>query len=664
LFSGATTGEVILSGRTDISSGLPQSPSSFSSVEVFDSDSDGKDEIYMGGCGFLDMGTRTEGIHAYEFSPGANMWTPFGSGLPGKGSGEYYGALGLGDINGDGHMDIIGPKPSRWYDIPVNGVDIYSGSGSGKFTLLHTIPLESGDAGSSNEAEAADLDDDGFVDIVVSTYSGVNVFFGDGSGTNWVESSPPHAKRTEISGIGIGDLNNDGLLDIVGTPYQYSQDVEMYTLGTRRSWRDIPFKEVSGGFGTKVLDMNGDGNSDVIYGAVSQGIKVWLGQGTTSLTGFPCTEASTGLPAEGQFDQIELSDINGDERPDMIAGSNSGPYARLFLNDLPEGWTEIFTGPLALEVGGDSYGANFGDWDGNGQLDVAACSWEDGADAWLVTTTALNENQPPVADAGTDIISYVDEEVVLDGSGSYDTDGTVQGYEWQCSSHPAIPVSGLETSRPRFTPATEDIYRFKLRVRDNEGVWSAYDMVDVTVLGKDVNLPPVADAGADRTVEVGQKITLDGSGSQDADGYVSDYEWTCTTHTVTMQNEDGPSPSFVPDGEGDFIFQLVVTDDQGARSAPDRVTVHATVPLGPVDEDPKNKDDDQSPIILIMVLGTALLLIIAASIGVIIWARSGKKGPPAEEVLELPSVCPQCRTELVHNKDFNRYQCPTCGRYY
>ena len=237
LVPASSDAEVIVTGREGSSTGLPQSPYSFSSVEVFDSDNDGRDEIYMGGSGFLDMEERTEGIQAYELNAATGSWMPFGSGLPGKGSGEYYGALGLGDINGDGYMDIVGPKPSRWYDIQTNGLDIFAGSSSGNFILLHNIPLESGDAGSSNEAEVADLDGDSFADIVVSTYSGVNVFFGDGTGTNWEESSPPHPKRTEISGIGIGDLNNDGLLDIVGTPYQYSQEVEMYTLGARRSWR-------------------------------------------------------------------------------------------------------------------------------------------------------------------------------------------------------------------------------------------------------------------------------------------------------------------------------------------------------------------------------------------------------------------------------------------
>ena len=39
------------------------------------------------------------------------------------------------------------------------------------------------------------------------------------------------------------------------------------------------------------------------------------------------------------------------------------------------------------------------------------------------------------------------------------------------------------------------------------------------------NIPPVANAGADRNVEVGAKVTFDGSGSSDSDGTVVSYEW-------------------------------------------------------------------------------------------------------------------------------------------
>jgi hypothetical protein len=559
--------------RSDASAGLPQETDSFSTVEVYDSDSDGKDEIYLGGSGFRDGNIRTEGIRAYEFDPSGMSWEPFGSGLPAEGSGLYYGALGLGDVNGDGEMDIAAPIPNRWYDIDQTGVDLYNGDGSGNFALLQRIPLEDGNPGSSNEVEIADMDGDGKDDVIVSTYTGVNVFFGDGSGTNWEEQSPPHLKNTEISGIGIGDLDGDGLLDIVGTPYQRSTDVEMYVQGARRSWRDIPFKDVNAGFGTKVMDMNGDGNADVVYGSLGEGIKVWLGEGRVTVTEFPCTEASTGLPDGGPWDQIELSDIDGDGLPDMIAGNAGEGYVHLYINELPAGWREIFTYADALEVGGDAYGANFGDWDGDGTTDIAACSWEDGANAWLLDKGS-GGNRPPTAKAGNDRTANVDTVVTLDGSGSSDPDGTIDGWEWTCTSEPKVNIEDADKQRASFTPSSSGTVRISLKVKDNGGIWSSPDEIVITVIDPNVNERPVADAGDPITGSVGETITLDGSGSRDIDGTIASFEWTSVGGKVRIEDADQEIASFTPAEEGDHSFQLVVTDDEGSRSEPDTVTAH------------------------------------------------------------------------------------------
>ncbi|MCK5773470.1 MAG: VCBS repeat-containing protein, partial [Thermoplasmata archaeon] len=307
-------GEDAVTGRLQISGGLPQETASFTTVEVFDSDHNGLDEIFMGGAGFVESQARTEGIRAYEYDSSQGSWREFGTGLPGDGSGEYYGAIGLGDINGDGEMDIAAPKPSRWYDIDTaeNGIDIYTGNGSGNFEFLHTISLPDTYLGSSNEAEIYDLDGDGHGDIIASTYRGVKIWFGDGTGTSWDDRSPilVISGNLEVGGVGIGDLNNDGLLDVVATPYQGSTNVMMYIQGASRSWNQVDFKETDNGFGVKVQDLDGDGNNDVVYGTRTEGIRAWLGEGTTNLQGFPCTDASTGLPdTGGDYDQVELGDV-------------------------------------------------------------------------------------------------------------------------------------------------------------------------------------------------------------------------------------------------------------------------------------------------------------------------------------------------------------------
>ena len=555
----------------EASFGLPQDTDSFSTVEVFDSDGNGKDEIYLGGAGFVEGTALTDGIRAYEYDTDAGKWEPFGSGLPGEGSGVNYGGLGLGDVNNDGEMDIVGPVPSRWYEYQENGLDIYTGDGNGNFQFLHKVRLVDEWPGSSNEVEVYDLDNDGFNDLVASTYSGIKVFFGDGSGTRWLESGPSNLNNMETSGIGVGDLNGDGLLDIVGTPGQGSSEVKVYIQGNLRSWREVNFKDTDAGYGVKVIDLDLDGNDDIVYGTRTEGIKVWLGEGTVTLTSIPTTEASSGLPdSDGDWDQIEFADINGDDKPDMIAAINSRSTVHCFINDLPDGWNEIFTGSEELYVGGDAYGANFGDWDGDGQLDIAACSWDHGADAWLIPKGG---GTSPIADAGRDRTVDMGGAVILDGSGSRDPDGTIVEWEWTCTSHDLV-LTDPDSSSPSFIPDEEGTFVFNLRVMDDDDEWSQVSSVRITVIDPNKNNPPVADAGNPiHNAYVGDLVELDGSSSSDIDGTIVEWKWTCTSHSIDIEDDDTAYASFISEEDGDHILKLTVTDDDGDSSS-DQITVN------------------------------------------------------------------------------------------
>ena len=189
------------------------------------------------------------------------------------------------------------------------------------------------------------------------------------------------------------------------------------------------------------------------------------------------------------------------------------------------------------------------------------------------------ENQPPVADAGAD--QTVDSEqagVSLDGSGSTDPDGDPITYSWTQTSGPAVSLSGANTATPSFdAPLGPATLEFELTVDDGEA--SDTDTVAVNVNAAP-NIPPIADAGDDQTVDSEQAgVSLDGSGSTDPDGDPITYSWTQTSGpAVSLSGANTATPSFdAPLGPATLEFELTV--DDGEASDTDTVVVNVNEPV-------------------------------------------------------------------------------------
>ena len=121
----------------------------------------------------------------------------------------------------------------------------------------------------------------------------------------------------------------------------------------------------------------------------------------------------------------------------------------------------------------------------------------------------------------------------------------------------------------------------------NDGtLGSAADTVTIST----INVAPVADAGDDQSVSMGDAVTLEGSGSTDADGNSLTYAWAFTTKpsgsSATLDNPASINPTFTPDVEGTYVVSLMVNDGT-VNSAPDTVTITAKFIEAEVDIKPE-----------------------------------------------------------------------------
>ena len=179
------------------------------------------------------------------------------------------------------------------------------------------------------------------------------------------------------------------------------------------------------------------------------------------------------------------------------------------------------------------------------------------ADAVVVTVQVA-----PVANAGADQTVALPVTVTLDGSGSSDADGSVVAFAWTQTAGAPVTLSSASTTSPSFAPTAPGTYDFLLTVTDNDGN-TASDGVRIVVLA-----PPTAAAGSDVSALTGATVTLDGSGSSDADGSIVTDAWTQTAGPeVSLSGADSATPSFSSTSSGVYAFTLTVTDDSGLSSS-------------------------------------------------------------------------------------------------
>ncbi len=264
----------------------------------------------------------------------------------------------LGDINGDGHDDLIIGVPGEDGGHPSEGAaHIHLGSVAGLFTAPHWTAKGGQDHAffGTSVAAAGDVDNDGYRDFIVGApgwdgVAGANVGrvvlyrggpFGPVPTPLWeVEGDVPEAGFGRAGG-GAVDVDNDGYEDLlVGAPWAHaaledSGEVFLYLApdgvpADIASWSfsmDFPDDEL--GFSVASDgDVNGDGFDDFAVGA--PGPVLASGEGGAILVFHGSASGPGPLPNWTRFGEpggvdrlghaVVTGDINGDGLTDVIVG--------------------------------------------------------------------------------------------------------------------------------------------------------------------------------------------------------------------------------------------------------------------------------------------------------------------------------------------------------
>lgn len=258
------------------------------------------------------------------------------------------------DFNNDGFMDIATCNSSS------NNVSILLGNGDGTFDPQQVVAVASAPHGLA----ALDVDGDADLDLVSANEGGGNLslMLNNGSGVFGASAAFDPTPSGGHYGLVAGDMNHDGILDlVVGTRSDNQLHVlssngnGTFALGSSRPLGGMPWMLALG-------DVNGDGNLDLATanGQTDNG-SILLGNGNGTL------QAAVLSSFDGQMVATDLGDLDGDGDLDWVTSSfGAGRWYVLTNNG-----AGVFTEVLEIFATNNASCTSIYDFDNDGDLDLA-----------------------------------------------------------------------------------------------------------------------------------------------------------------------------------------------------------------------------------------------------------------------------------------------------
>jgi len=313
-------------------------------------------------------------------------------------AGERTNSIAVGDVDGDGDLDLI-----------------FGGTGGGSALHLNTGgEIETSAAWYSDPIQASqtvalgDVDGDGDLDLVCGNYGERNTLYLNTGGTFVTSPSWSSGWKANTESVALGDVDGDGDLDLVCGNSGYYSALYLNTGGTFETssptWSSEQYRDTRS---VALGDVDGDGDLDLVCGNANQSNALYTNIGGT----FDATPSWSSGPI-GNTRSIALGDVDGDGDLDLVCG-NYGQSNTVYLNT--GGTFESSTSWSVAQLE-QTQSITLGDVDADGDLDLVCGNYNQNTTLYLNADSTFQDSP-----AWTSAATYDDTRSVV--LGDVDGDG-------------------------------------------------------------------------------------------------------------------------------------------------------------------------------------------------------------------------------------------------
>ncbi|MGB7207437.1 MAG: VCBS repeat-containing protein [Pyrinomonadaceae bacterium] len=238
----------------------------------------------------------------------------------------------LEDLNGDGSQDIVASQSSEFAVAGSGSVVKLFNLGGLQFSSAPSLPVPSG----TEDIATGDLNNDGLNDIVVATQAGGIELFLQTAGREYSRGGNDTAKLQsggsvlDIRAVLVADLNTDGRNDVLtvgrGVLSGNPNCLLLINQGNTNFTPSLFQAGTSELYDLAAADVNADGNLDLVtvgYGGT------WVSIGNGNGTFAAPMVLDQGVASK----VVVISDLNGDQNPDLSVLNYHTNKVAIYLNN-------------------------------------------------------------------------------------------------------------------------------------------------------------------------------------------------------------------------------------------------------------------------------------------------------------------------------------------